>query len=162
MTLMTDRIMKAKSKQLINTKNEVSQGSVVIGALVGVDEKNQPIIVYPGNPVESGVIAKSTTLFTADDVGCDVAMLFENGDKTKPLIIGKIIQSNSDSKKNSMFDIKLDEEEITLSAKKQITLNCGKSSITLTKAGKIIIRGEYVLTRSSGVNRIKGGSVQIN
>jgi hypothetical protein len=41
-------------------------------------------------------------------------------------------------------------------------LHCGKASITLTRAGKVIIRGEYVLARSSGVNRIVGGSVQIN
>ena len=31
-----------------------------------------------------------------------------------------------------------------------------------TKAGKVILGGAYVLSRSSGVNRIKGGSVQIN
>jgi hypothetical protein len=34
--------------------------------------------------------------------------------------------------------------------------------LTLTHAGKVLIRGAYVLSRSSGVNRIKGGSVQIN
>ena len=28
--------------------------------------------------------------------------------------------------------------------------------------GKVLIRGTYLLSRSSGVNRIKGGSVQIN
>ncbi|WP_299871142.1 DUF6484 domain-containing protein [uncultured Cocleimonas sp.] len=151
--------MKAKNKYPVDRENE---GSVIIGALVGIDEKNQPIIVYPDNPIESGVVAKSTTLFTSDDVGCDVAMLFENGDKSKPLIIGKIQQPKTEPKKNSLLDIKLDDQEITLSASKQITLSCGKSSITLTKAGKILIRGEYVLTRSSGVNRIKGGSVQIN
>ncbi len=55
-----------------------------------------------------------------------------------------------------------DGEELTLSAKRQITLQCGKASITLTRAGKVLIRGAYVSTRSSGVNRIKGGSVQIN
>ena len=33
---------------------------------------------------------------------------------------------------------------------------------TLTRAGKILIRGAYLLARSSGVNRIQGGSVQIN
>ena len=37
-----------------------------------------------------------------------------------------------------------------------------KASITLTSAGKILLRGAYILNRSSGVNRIKGGSVQIN
>ena len=46
-----------------------------------------------------------------------------------------------------------------LTADKEIELRCGKASITLTKAGKILLRGEYLLSRSSGVNRIKGGSV---
>jgi len=53
-------------------------------------------------------------------------------------------------------------ERIDLKAENQITLKCGKASITLTNAGKVIIRGTYLLNRSSGVNRIKGGSVQIN
>ncbi len=53
-------------------------------------------------------------------------------------------------------------EERVVTARKQLTLRCGKSSITLTAAGKIIIRGKYIVSRSSGVHRIKGGSVQIN
>ena len=47
-------------------------------------------------------------------------------------------------------------------ADEEIVLSCGESSITLTRAGKILIRGKYVLSRSSGVNRIKGGSIQLN
>jgi hypothetical protein len=54
------------------------------------------------------------------------------------------------------------EEQLVLSASKQITIQCGESSITLTAAGKIILRGKYIVSRSSGVHRIKGGSVQIN
>lgn len=53
-------------------------------------------------------------------------------------------------------------EELVVTAEKQLTLRCGESSITLTAAGKIIIRGKYIVSRSSGVQRIKGGSVQIN
>ncbi len=49
-----------------------------------------------------------------------------------------------------------------VNAKEQLVLRCGKASITLTRAGKILIKGSYVLSRSSGVNRIKGGSVQLN
>ena len=49
-----------------------------------------------------------------------------------------------------------------LSADKEIVLKCGKASITLTRAGKILIRGAYLLSRSSGPNRIKGGSIQLN
>jgi hypothetical protein len=32
----------------------------------------------------------------------------------------------------------------------------------LTSAGKVMIQGAYLSNRSSGVLRIKGGSVQIN
>jgi uncharacterized protein (DUF2345 family) len=56
----------------------------------------------------------------------------------------------------------VDSERIELTAEKEIVLRCGNASLTLTRAGKILIRGAYVLTRSSGVNRIQGGSVQIN
>ena len=47
-------------------------------------------------------------------------------------------------------------------AKKQLVLRCGQASITLTEAGKVLIQGSYVSSRSSGINRVKGGSVQIN
>ncbi len=55
-----------------------------------------------------------------------------------------------------------DGERVTVTAEREIEFRCGKASITLTRAGKVIIRGAYLLSRSSGVNRIKGGSVQIN
>jgi hypothetical protein len=55
-----------------------------------------------------------------------------------------------------------DSERLVLTAEREIVLQCGSASITLTRAGKIIIRGEYVVTRAAGVNRILGGSVQIN
>ena len=56
----------------------------------------------------------------------------------------------------------IDDERLVLSAQREVTIQCGKASITLTRAGKVLIRGEYLLSRSSGVNRIKGASVQIN
>jgi len=46
-------------------------------------------------------------------------------------------------------------------AEEEIVLCYGKASITLTRAVKVLIRGAYLLNRSSGVNRIKGGSDQL-
>ncbi|MGV8750478.1 DUF6484 domain-containing protein, partial [Pseudomonas aeruginosa] len=57
---------------------------------------------------------------------------------------------------------RLDGERLEFSAEREIVLRCGKASITLTRAGKVIIHGAYLSSRSTGVNRIKGGSVQIN
>lgn len=58
--------------------------------------------------------------------------------------------------------LRVDGKRVVVAAQEEIVLSCGESSITLTKAGKILIRGKYLLSRSSGVNRILGGSVQVN
>lgn len=55
-----------------------------------------------------------------------------------------------------------DVERLVLSASKEVVLKCGAASITLTQAGKVLIRGADVVSRSSGSNRIKGASVEIN
>jgi hypothetical protein len=55
-----------------------------------------------------------------------------------------------------------DGERLLLSARNQLVLKCGKASITLTREGKVLIQGSYVSSRSTGVIRIKGGSVQLN
>jgi len=95
------------------------------------------------------------------DAGSEIALVFENGNPTKPVILGRL-QSHAAETPANPVNVSLDGEQVTLSAKNEIVLRCGKASITLTRAGKIIIRGAYLLSRSSGVNRIKGGSVQIN
>jgi uncharacterized protein (DUF2345 family) len=56
----------------------------------------------------------------------------------------------------------VDDQRIVLSAEREITLQCGEASITLTRAGKVLIKGTYVLSRSSGYNKIKGAAVDIN
>ncbi len=60
-------------------------------------------------------------------------------------------------------EVDADGERLVVSAKEQLVLRCGKASITLTKAGKVLIEGSLrAVSRSTGVNRIKGGSVQLN
>ncbi len=49
-----------------------------------------------------------------------------------------------------------------IEGKEMVVIKCGRASITLTAAGEVLIRGAYVSSRSSGVNRLKGGSVHIN
>lgn len=131
---------------------------VVIGVLVDLPDPAAPLVAFPGNPTESGLPARSTAKLESDHIGRQVALMFENGDPRRPLVIGLIQQPD----RNPPVVAEVDRERWVLSAEREIVLKCGKASITLTKAGKIILRGAYVLSRSSGVNRIKGGSVQIN
>lgn len=52
--------------------------------------------------------------------------------------------------------------ELLLESRRSLTLRCGKSSITLHANGKIVLRGEYILSDAEGVNRIAGGQIELN
>lgn len=54
------------------------------------------------------------------------------------------------------------DDELVLSSKTKLTLRCGKSSITLYPNGKIVLRGEYILSDAEGINRINGGRIELN
>lgn len=69
---------------------------------------------------------------------------------------------NASKQERPDTDLSVNNKRHVIEAEEEIVLKCGEASITLTKAGKILIRGKYVLTRSEGVNRIMGGSVQVN
>jgi hypothetical protein len=133
-----------------------------IGTLAGFTDSGFPMVTIPGRP--ELLVAKHTCALGAADAGREVVLAFENGEPGKPIVMGVLqppVLSHTEAHAQPA-SASLDGEQIMLSAKNEIVLRCGKASITLTRAGKIIIRGAYVLSRSSGVNRIKGGSVQIN
>jgi hypothetical protein len=137
---------------------------VVIGILIGFKEDRTPLVAFPGNPRMAAISAKTTATLTSADIGRDVALLFEGADPGRPFVIGRIqkAQYQQADRSPSRARAEIDGESLILNAEREIVLRCGKASITLTRAGKVIVRGTYLLSRSSGVNRIKGGSVQIN
>lgn len=153
---------------------DISNGSisgVVVGKLFGLDGHGQPLVEFSQNQLRRPILGRATVALEAHHVGREVTLMFEEGDAEKPIIIG-IIQPPKAQPANGKlnghiaaqkpFEVQVDNERLTFTAQQEIVLRCGKASITLTRAGKIILRGKYLLSRSSGVNRIKGGSVQIN
>lgn len=101
----------------------------------------------------------STIGLSNSDIGADIAVAYLNDDDETPIIIGRIQRANA-SEQN--LTVKMDGERIVLHAGHDIELRCGDASIVLTRAGKVLIKGSYVLTRSSGANKIKGAFVDIN
>lgn len=132
---------------------------VVVGVLAAIDLSpagGAARVTFPGGP-EGGVPARLMAALGADDVGREVALLFEGADPARPVVMGKMHVPGA-----ARSEVKTDGERLELRAEREIVLSCGDASITLTRAGKILIRGAYVLSRLSGVHRIQGGSVQIN
>ena len=137
-------------------------GGIVVGRLSGFTDSGVPLVstcvLEHAEPAE----ARSVIALSADQIGREVVLAFEMGDKEKPIIMGTVQANVPASLSITPLEATIDGEKVILTGEKEIILRCGKSSITLTCAGKILLKGEYLLSRSSGVNRIKGGSVQIN
>jgi hypothetical protein len=142
----------------------------VIGRLARISEAGVPQVDFSGNPAQSPISARTVISLSDREVGRSVVLIFECGETMKPIIAG-LLQPDCALVGDTVLhcesfpqviEVEADGEKVSLIAQKEIVLRCGKASITLTSAGKILICGEYVLSRSSGVNRIRGGSVQIN
>ena len=146
-----------------------------IGSITGIDKKGLILIDFPGNtlgPLPARFIEsiKQKLLKHGVPINDKILIIFENDDPGLPIIIDAICYTLDDQAENDAVafqvqeteDVTIDGRRVTFDAKEQIELRCGKSSIILTRAGKVLIRGAYLLSRSTGANRIKGGSVQLN
>jgi hypothetical protein len=132
---------------------------VVIGLFVGLDQAGEPRVDYHGRLTAGPLTARSTTPLREADRGREVALMFEDGDPSRPIIVGLMEASEIDG---NPIAVTRDDERLVFRADREIVLQCGKASITLTRAGKVVIRGTYLLSRSSGVNMVKGGVVHLN
>lgn len=52
--------------------------------------------------------------------------------------------------------------DVVLEAERSLTLRCGEASLTLRADGRVLLRGEDVVSHAKRVNRIRGGSVAVN
>ena len=138
---------------------------VEIGRIVECDPSGRVLLDCGDSVLKLARVVAGLTdeqLTAAAECRQEALVTYHNGDPDRPIVIGLLRPLDASAHQAAPVTAMIDNETICFEAKKQIVLKCGKASITLTRAGKVLIRGAYVLTRSSGVNRIKGGSVQIN
>jgi hypothetical protein len=156
-------------KTLRVSKIAISTTGVTRGMLVGFNEHGEPLVDFPANPAGKPIPAVSTEILRYEFGGREAVLTFEDGDLSRPILIG-LVQPPLKPGKQVLFEeqgggpleVLTDGETIRINGHKEISLRCGLASITLTRDGKILLRGAYLQSRSSGVNRIKGASVQIN
>lgn len=144
---------------------------LLVGVLTGIETQGQGLIAFDTHSVDSPAIARTIVPLTSQDVGRQVCLMFEQGDSAKPVILG-LLHIGADQAavkvkqqgvaKPQPIEAKIDGERIVLEGHKEIVLKCGKASIILKQDGRILIRGTYLSSQSSGPNLIKGGSVQLN
>lgn len=137
---------------------------VVIGELLALQPGPVALVRYAGQPGTQALGAATTVDLHGAHIGAAVVLAFEHGDPHRPVVIGVVQGSGAWPLPEAPAQVQVDADgqRLVVHAREQLVLRCGKASITLTKAGKVLIEGTYLSSRSSGVNRIKGGSVQLN
>ncbi|MER9852649.1 MULTISPECIES: DUF6484 domain-containing protein [unclassified Mesorhizobium] len=131
---------------------------VVIGLLIGF-EGGAPLVVFVGNPRETAIAARSLTELDISAIGSELALLFEEGDPTRPLVVGRIVDP---AHKNMELKVAREGDRVVITGDERIELRCGLASIILEKNGRVTIRGSQLTSQASGTNRIRGGAVHLN
>ena len=130
----------------------------------GFDLEDRPLVSKLAEAPGEVLVARTTVALRRADIGSTVVLLFERGDQRQPIIVGVIQQGRRDEAATAapLVSVQADDDRMVITAEREIVLRCGDASITLTRAGKVLIKGTYVLSRSSGYNKIKGAAVDIN
>jgi hypothetical protein len=143
-------------------EDRTADGQIVDGVIIGLVlgfRDAEPLVVFAGNPSETAILARSLVRLSAEDVGREVALLFEDGARDRPLIVGRLVEPVRD---DAAPVVVADGQMLRLVAKQRIELRVGKSSLIMEADGHITIRGTDLVSHASRSNRIRGGSVNLN
>lgn len=139
--------------------------ATVVGRLLALtDGGSTALVTFDGQPVPGALPARCTVDLRPTHVGLDVLLVFEGNDGSRPIVTGVLRGKPGWPLDPAPGRVKLDVdgERLTVTATHELVLRCGKAVLTLRSDGRIVLRGEEILTEATGANRIRGGSVQLN
>jgi hypothetical protein len=135
---------------------------VLAGEITGTDDIGRPLIRW--NDL-AAVAAQAVWTPGApqwrDCIGARVLVGFLSGDETQPIVLG-LLEPPPARDDHASAETEKQPETLRIKAGQELVIECGEARISLRKDGRIEIRGTHLISRSSGPNKIKGGSVFIN
>ena len=138
---------------------------VVAGEVTGVDSDGRPVVRWnDGAPTTAQAVWTPGAPAWRDCVGARVLVGFLNADESQPIVLGLLDAPPVPVKEdvNVAAPAAMKPETLRIEAGRELVIECGDAKISLRKDGRIEIRGTHLISRSSGPNKIKGGSVFIN
>jgi hypothetical protein len=168
---MTGRVLGLRQpKSASHSESSASQPGVRLGKLLALAAPDGVWVEL--SPVAErvrarlGVDCDLARLTQAIERGQSAVLAFENGESCLPIVLGFVnsLQPTAalEAAAGLVVEADADGRRVRLEAQEEVVLQCGLSSITLKRDGKVVIRGSHVETHASGTNRIKGGNVRIN
>jgi len=153
--LLTRPLLDASGAQKEVNENPVS--GVALGRIQAVTAEGIYIVVpiLGSDPVQS----LSFCPLSEADIGRTCAVQFVGGDKTRPCVLGCLIEGEP---QDQVKEIQVDGQRLVIQAEQEIELKCGESAIIMKRNGVIELRGNYITSHATATQRIRGGSVHVN
>ncbi len=132
--------------------HEASQG-ILTGELVEILEDGLLAVRLQGRPAPltcawlESAANSGTHLSVGDPLLVHVPQL-----GSTPIVMGRIGRYNASSL----------QTHVTIEAADSLVLRCGEASIDLRSDGKVLVKGDDVVLRAKGTQRIRAGTVAIN
>ena len=136
--------------------NTLSQtANVVLGSVCGVHADGRPLISWrraDRTGVPAATVWLSPSIDWSANLGLRVVLGFEDGDAARPVVLGAMSPPKASTT----------PRVIHLQSSEELVLECGQAKIALRADGRVSVIGGYLVSESTGPNKIRGGSVQIN
>lgn len=130
---------------------------VLVGEVAGADDQGRPLVFTELHGARAAdVVWMPEPPSWSTCVGLRVVIGHVDGDERRPIILGLLDAPPTTRTKEKAPDT------LRVESNKELVIECGKSKIAMRADGRIEIRGGHLISRSSGPNKIKGGSVHIN
>jgi hypothetical protein len=141
----------------------------VSGHLAGIDDEGRLLFRADGCseavPVSIGVQMSDDELAHAAWVGRRALAVRTMDLAPGHVLIALVRERVSAAARDAIgsgINVKVDGEEVRLTARKQIEFRCGKARLLLRQDGRIELSGTYLLSRSRGPVKIKGATIALN
>ena len=190
--MYTQAATHSASSSTSDSGSGAAAGGLLIGKVVSLTSHGNPLIAYDAPTRQSPVEALTTVALDQESIGKEVVISFAQNNGGMAIVMGVIRRALDDvlaqqtapipeavstqqeeasiaqekslsaSTMTEKPEVIVDGNKLEITAAEEITLRCGKASITLNKNGKILIKGEHMLNRTAGSYKIKSGSIQLN
>ena len=139
----------------------------VIGQLTASENPGEILVICEGHEPRPAQLLSGinrSELINKTATGQRVLVVFIKGNPDEPVIVGMMenLLEELVFMEKSPVDALVDGERVMIRAEKEIALICGEGSITITRDGRIVVKGRDIISRASQLNKIKGSSVELN
>ena len=148
----------------LNNASSITGTGVRIGTLVAVNKSGVGIVDYPGNslgPLEARSAVQLSAEATAE-LPVGIVLLLDETAPLDPVIVGLVRPELIAPVPAPTRKVTIDGDTVVLRGRKEVRIECGKSSIQLTRTGKVVVKGTKIINRSSGDNKIQGATISLN